>query len=348
MVAADPNQVMASTVASTLLGVVVDRADRIANRGRNSRIYRIRSGGQSFALKQYPSRQDDPRDRLQAEADALRLMEHSHIDCVPRVVAMDRQESWLLITWIEGSPVDNADEGDIDAADQFLSAVHTLRDTPEAQCLPLAAEACLSGAEIERQIRQRLGRLNTRRTSDQELGMFLESSFIPALDRVLQRVASKISAIGIAYDAVLPRTVQSLIPADFGFHNSLRQPDGSLVFLDFEYFGWDDPVKLAADFLLHPGMTLAPAARGRFRLAAERRHAHDLFFTNRLDALLPLFGLRWVLILLNEFLPERWESRVKAGAAASWTEEKRRQLIQARELLGHISSATEGHPGDAF
>ena len=115
-----------------------------------------------------------------------------------------------------------------------------------------------------------------------------------------------------------------------------------MAFLDFEYFGWDDPVKLTADFLLHPGMTLAPAARRSFRLAAERRYANDPGFGARLDALYVLFGLRWVLVLLNEFLPERWEARVKAGVGADWDEAKKRQLARAMELLGRMSKEAEG------
>ena len=68
----------------------------------------------------------------------------------------------------------------------------------------------------------------------------------------------------------MPHEWRSLVPSDFGFHNSLRRPDGSLAFVDFEYFGWDDPVKLTADILLHPGRPLAAPQRRRFRAAAAR------------------------------------------------------------------------------
>ena len=103
------------------------------------------------------------------------------------------------------------------------------------------------------------------------------------------------------------------MPSDFGFHNSLRRPDGSLAFLDFEYFGWDDPVKLTADILLHPGRPLQPTAAARFRRSGDALYGDDPAFAARLAAYLPLFGLRWVLILLNEFIPERWQRRVLAG-----------------------------------
>jgi hypothetical protein len=61
-----------------------------------------------------------------------------------------------------------------------------------------------------------------------------------------------------------------------------------------------------------------------------------------LAAFYPLFGLRWVLILLNEFIPERWRRRVLAGAGENWIEAKARQLLLARELLASISEGAGG------
>ena len=59
----------------------------------------------------------------------------------------------------------------------------------------------------------------------------------------------------------------------------------------------------------------------------------DPTFAQRLDALKPLFGLCWVLILLNEFVPERFARRAFAGAAVDAAAARERQLRRARELL---------------
>ena len=32
------------------------------------------------------------------------------------------------------------------------------------------------------------------------------------------------------------------------FTNIIKQNNNNLIFLDFEYFGWDDPLKLISDF----------------------------------------------------------------------------------------------------
>ncbi len=342
MTGGDGDIAVVTMIARTLLRAPIGRVERVASEGRNSRIYCVDSNGGRFALKQYLARPDDTRDRLRCETGALRLMARNGVLNVPRVAAIDVETRSALLTWVDGLPVRTVYETDISAANEFLSALHALRSAPEARDLPLAAEACLSAAEIERQIRARGARLADSCTDERELVSFLESSFSPLFERALTHAKAQLAAAGLAFAEPLPRPFQSLVPADFGFHNSLRRPDGTLAFLDFDYFGWDDPVKLTADFLLHPGMALGAAERNHFEAAARLRYGDDPAFGVRLEALLPLFGLRWVLILLNEFLPERWQRRVAAGISLDWGDAKRRQLVRARALLARLADDVDG------
>jgi hypothetical protein len=330
----------ATEVAGVLLGGAVE-VSRLATGGRNSRIWRVASGGGVFALKQYPSRRDDPRDRLATEVGALRLMERYRIDTVPRVLGVDGERGFALLSWIDGSDVTDVGDADLDAAVVFLAAIHELRATPWAAEQPPAAEACLAGHEIERQIQGRLARLRDVAGNEKELIDFIDNSVAAQLAAESPKAGRLVTAAGLAFDAELPQEWRSLVPSDFGFHNSLRRKDGSLAFVDFEYFGWDDPVKLTADILLHPGRPLRLPQRVRFRQAALRLYGGDPGFATRLSAYLPLFGLRWVLILLNEFIPERWQRRVLAGETGSWSDVKARQLDHARAFLASLSDKVE-------
>ena len=330
----------ARDVAQALIGQAVAVRHHPA-RGGNSRIYRVDCGEQAYALKQYPSRQDDPRDRLTTEVGALRLMEHYQVGGVPRVVGVDRDRGYALLSWIEGAEVAKLTDADIDAAVAFLASVHALRETPWAAEQPLASEACLSGEVIERQLSERLARLQGVAATEYDLIDFLEHSFMPERDGLVAKAKANMAAAGLDFAAELPQEQRSLVPSDFGFHNSLRRLDGSLAFVDFEYFGWDDPVKLVADVLLHPGWPLPLPQRRRFCQLALQLYGDDSVFAARLAALLPLFGLRWVLILLNEFIPEHWRRRVLAGLTKNWNDAKRRQLAHAREFLGTLSHKVE-------
>jgi hypothetical protein len=338
--ASDGGLAQATAVACALLGDDVE-VSRILSGGRNSRIWRVQNGKYTFALKQYPSRKDDPRDRLSTEVGALRLMERYGINTVPRVLGSDGERGYALLSWIDGIEVVDVNEADVDAAVGFLSAIHGLRTTPWAEQQPLAAEACLSGAEIERQIHGRIARLRGVAGNETELIEFIDNSVIGWLASESANAGRRAISAGLAFDAELPQEWRSLVPSDFGFHNCLRKQDGSLAFFDFEYFGWDDPVKLTADILLHPGRPLLPPQRRRFQTAAVRLYGDDAAFANRLSAYLPLFGLRWVLILLNEFIPERWQRRVLAGETGSWGDVKARQLAHARKFLAALPGKLE-------
>jgi len=339
--AADPNFVAAQGIAHGLLGGAAPTLDRVGG-GRNSRIYRVVSGARTFALKQYFSRQGDLDRRLSAEVSALRLMEQRGIDTVARVLAVNAERGCVLLSWLDGTQVGAATKRDIDLAVAFLCSIHALKSLTEAGGLSAAGEACLCGGEVERQIRARLTRLKERACGETSLFDFLDGTFVPAFERMLATSRAQLSRAGISFAEALEAERRSLIPADFGFHNCLRRSDGTLCFVDFEYFGWDDPVKLTEDFLLHPGMTLTPAMRRHLRAGAKRCYGSDPTFGDRLKALQPLFGLRWVLILLNEFLPERWEQRVNAGASTSWEEAKAWQLGKARSLLARLGQLDKG------
>jgi hypothetical protein len=335
----DPLQ-RATEIAGALVGNDV-QVSRLVTGGRNSRIWRVLSGERAFALKQYPPRRDDPRDRLSTEVGALRLMERHYIDMVPRVLGVDREEGYALLSWIDGSDVTEPRDADIDAAVGFLLSIHGLRISADAAEQPLAAEACLCGEEIERQIVDRLAQLRTVAAKEVELIDFIEYFIVQRLTAGSSLARQRITAGGLAFGAELPQERRSLVPSDFGFHNSLRRSDGSLAFLDFEYFGWDDPVKLTADILLHPGRPLPAHQRKRFRQAAVLLYGDDPAFASRLTAYLPLFGLRWVLILLNEFIPERWQRRILAGETGSWSDIKARQLSRARDYLASLPEKLE-------
>jgi hypothetical protein len=168
--------------------------------------------------------------------------------------------------------------------------------------------------------------------AEPELAAFLEDRFEPAL------AARRRIDPGFAVLAAGQRT---LSPSDFGFHNALRRPDGSLVFIDFEYFGWDDPVKLVCDFLWHPAVQLDAGERAAFLAASAATYGADPAYEARRRAYAPLIVLRWVAIVLNEFIPERWQRRVYVGQAEPWEVVKPRQLANAGGLLDRLESAAE-------
>lgn len=312
-------------IAESLAGRPIDQLTPCRS-GRNSRVYKVVCGNDTFALKSYPIRNSDPRDRFGTEVKALKFYEANHNPHTPRLLASNIPRGIVLMEWIDGCNVNAPVADDIDQALDFIDRTHAA-ETKGGDVFGLAAEPCLCGAGLERHLTLRLEKISSVAQQEPELNLFLVHKLQPALERARHH------AHDTTFSTLLPRRKQSLIPADFGFHNAIKTASGSVYFIDFEYFGWDDPVRLAADFLLHPGMTLDEENQDRFRRGVLDIFQADKQFERRLLHLLPLYGIRWTLILLNEFLPDRWQARAFAGETASWDEIKSQQLEKARISL---------------
>ena len=200
--------------------------------------------------------------------------------------------------------------------------MHILSQNIDKNNINIASECCLSVDELVNQIDNRL--LKLENNSFQELSTFIETAFKPLWTEVKDKSLFYWSIED--KENLLPVEKQTLSPSDFGFHNSLKRDDGSLTFLDFDYFGWDDPVKLTADFIWHPAMNLNKAIKNRWQEAMLKLFSDDKSFEDRFNAAMPLYGLRWALIILNEFLPGFADRRKEAGESKSYDIKKARQI----------------------
>ena len=314
----------ARKAAEELVGAAVT-AVLPAYAGANSRIFKVEAAHGPFALKNYPVRPGDTRSRAEVEWKALHFLSRHCNGAAPRPVARDAAGQFLLMEWIEGEPLKRHTPQDVLLATDFIGRIFASSADPEAAAFPLASEACLSAAIIVRQIEQRL----TALASEPALTVFLRETILPAL-------AAAKGAIPSA-DGELEQELRRLIPSDFGFHNALRQPDGRVRYIDFDYFGWDDPVKVAADFLLHPAMQLSTQEKIDFVAGLVRWLPADRGFLPRLAARLPLYALRWAMILFNPFRRDRAQDLPADANKRDALREER--IAKARNLIASRDDA---------
>lgn len=312
-------------VAQALLGCPVREVSLSAS-GANSRVTAIDAAGTRYGLKTYPDWRMAGSARCSAEWRSLEFLHGAGLSEVPRPIAHDPERAVLILEWIDGKPVDPIGEPELVQAADFLARIFALSDRPEAQTFPLASEACLSGAEIARQLADRRQAF----ASHAALDGFLAHRFDPALAAALDRAKAF-----PGFATALPEPSRRLIPADFGFHNALRESDGRIRFFDFDYFGWDDPVKLTADFLLHPAMRMTDEQKTDFAARMAALRPADGAFATRLRAYLPLFALRWALIVLNIFRRDRDPAALTAAQAAG-------QLAKAEAFVSEAERRMRG------
>ena len=319
----------------------VDRVTLKPRRG-NSRIFELESSdGKRYALKIYPDRQLDLRPRLETEFLATQFLEAAHFPVTP-TAAKDDGLNWAVYDWVLGKTQSFVDNAFIDQALEFLEHLWaTSRRSIGCADFSEASEACLSGAEIVSQIEQKVARLTL--VAPPEAILFLNHDLQPILFSCGETAHGLLSE---SFDIKLPPAQQTLSPLDFGAHNSIKDVNGRYIFIDFEYFGWDNPVKLVSDFYWHPAMNLTQELKARWLTGAKSIFMEHPSFIRRLDVFLPPIGIRWCLILLNEFLPSALARRVNADPSRleSTVSLLANQLRKSKELLQVVETLSANGP----
>lgn len=350
----DTQGVRIQDVVSELLGQQVVETERLPG-GRNSRIYKLTSPtGGPYVAKLYHRKEGGQRDRLEAEFSGLQFLWKNGVRCVPQPIAADRDHGCAVYGYIEGHeiPTQDVTTGDIDYAVEFLATLDSMKDKDGSRELSEAAEACFSVQAIVDNLQFRLDVLNglTQGLNNQgatcdDLRKFLASEFIPAFQQIKDWSAEMHSRSGAPVDLDLPVSERTLSPSDFGFHNAVRCDDGQIFFVDFEYFGWDDPAKMVSDFLLHPAMELGEDLKLRFAAGMLDHREAGMRLRKRVEVVYPLFALKWCLIFLNEFTPSGLERRrFAAESELNEAEIQAIQLNKSRSLLCKIKAEYERFP----
>lgn len=320
------------------------------NDGRNSKVYKVVCSDSSCcAVKVYFNRDSNKKDCLKNEFLSLSILQEKGIGNTPKPIAVDLNKGLAAYQFIEGKKILSSEttSSDIDAVSRFIFGLCALKNKIGG-AIPSAADACFSIQAIIENINQRLERLNNSPNTtpiEQECHRFLQNEFKLSFEKIVSWCKSCLNESKLSFADEIKQEDKILSPSDFGFHNALRQEDGKIFFLDFEYFGWDDPAKTIADFLLHPAMKLDDNLKQQFIQNMLGGLKENKTLAYRLEIVYPLFGLKWCTILLNEFVPEYF-SRREFSCAKSINKEKlqQEQLLKAKELLLKINKEYEYFP----
>ena len=134
----------------------ITEVSRVVGRG-NSQVFRVQHDNGIAALKAYPDLVLDRRSRRATEWLALNLL----TDCgqpVPTPLATSEKLNWSLLSWLSGVAPQPDDSQALQQALTFMRSLHRIsHDRPQGH--GLASEACMTPAEIARQIDERIQQL---------------------------------------------------------------------------------------------------------------------------------------------------------------------------------------------
>lgn len=312
------------------------RCEPIAG-GANNRVFRVTTCNGIVLLKMYFQHPDDRRNRVGAEYAFTQFAWDKGIRCIPKPFATDQEKCLAVYEFVHGSPVSvsNVSRALVQQAIDFFLSINSWKHDSQAVDLPPASESCFSLGEHLACIDQRLSRMREIQRSDQvacDAAEFVHSELIPFWDHLIKEVRRCAERIGIREHDTIPFAERCLSPSDFGFHNALLCSDGSALFIDFEYAGWDDPAKLICDFFCQPKVPISMDFMDFFLKGVTSGCAGSESVRMRRFLLQPIYRVKWCCIMLNDFLQTGCDRREFAGVGIT-SEIRQLQLRNARDIL---------------
>lgn len=272
--------------------------------GINNQVFCCKAGERSFVLKGYAANSAGEYDRFQAEVEFLNYASVVLPEFVPQLLGSDAASRSLVLETLVGDRFQEGthpSEEDIESALIFMRRLNEDTDLAKMHVNGSAADGFLKLTDHLLNIEQRVGKMsvehlpaNFRANADG-----LTKCLRRELD-YLQESAAILIAKGYCEDVLDPIN-RCVSPSDFGFHNAIRTPKG-IKFFDFEFAGWDDPVKTVADFDLQPRVPL----KIRAKVLSKSLPQWGKGLEERYNVLFPILKLKWACIILAVLDPDRY------------------------------------------
>jgi thiamine kinase-like enzyme len=308
--------------------------------GSNNQLYRIdtREGKRLLAKKYFP----DNRSRLEREYSVLTVLSDQSFNEVPFPVArLDELETGVY-SFIEGQRVASSDftHDHIEKIAAYLAKLHDVKRDAVSREIPMGFMSARSFSEVIALIRGRFAPFVGAKLEifPTNLRYFLkEEAVIELIESLLETFIRNHDAEHL--DRQLPSDDLRLTSVDFGAHNMLWRADGSLVVLDFEYGGWDHPLRVIADFLSHEKNQAMGSENMEYFVAEYlRRSPLSKEILRELNDYRYLSHLEWMMVYLSSMLPDKLARLAFAKGSSHDTEEYiERQIAKARERISRLS-----------
>lgn len=298
--------------------------------GANNQVCKVVTSDNTYFLKCFaPSY--SAQYKLQNEFSFTQALFNAGIERVSTPLYYDKELLIALYQFIEGRPVTTITDWHINEAVEFI--IHSNSNDTLTEKLNIASESpnTLYGfIEI----------VQTRLTN-------LASATVPKhcetpLKDILTQVQHKLFALKQQTDDSWHHIIErSCVSAsDFGFHNAIEEHH-QVTFIDFEYAGLDTPWKLICDFYAQPAIPIPlsylPHLLELSIFSTVKRQPANFAIVFELTL------LKWVLIMLNEFLPHvqarrkfSWNNSCINSTEQQLNKAQEKQLAKSAQYLSEI------------
>ena len=302
----------------------------------NSKIYKITTQDKKqYSLKIYPNLINENFNRIDAEFSAYKYLNQKSFYRIPVPIKKFNYANASLFSWIDGKKRIKKNEQSLK---QIINLVIKLKNISSPSIFSnfnYAKEAVYNKKIIINDIDVRyknLISLTPKNTLELEFISFLKNNFIYLYKKIKKKLYN-INDKNLCID----KNNLILSPSDLGYNNMIIK-NTNLYFFDFEYFGFDDPVKLTSDFLWHPSNNLSNKLNQIWLSQMYKLFRDDKKFNNRLNAYHYLYGIKWILIILNIFDPVNKNRIINAKSMnkKQYNDNRKKQLKLAIQYYNKI------------
>ncbi len=269
---------------------------KIINEGRNNKVFKIIFRNKNYILKFYDKELNNSKSRFLREVEFYKYIKKIKYKNTASIIDHSKKELYILFTFIKGNKISKINSNHYNQINNFLKFINKNKTT-----YPLTAiDACLSIKDHINLLEKKFSKLSKIISINKSLNTFYNSQLLIKKSQVLSEIYSNLTESIINKKYSKNKLVVS--PSDFGFHN-IKLHQKEIFFFDFEYSGLDDPLKLICDLIAHPYPDFEMSKSKINKLLKNFELSQkDIFIFN---LLLPLHKLKWCLIILNDFIPEK-------------------------------------------
>lgn len=312
------------------IGAEADSLERLSG-GINNNVFACRSDNRRWVIKGYPDFDSHRPDRMQAEIEFLEYASRVAEGFTPSLIEVDRQRRCTVMEHISGDTYSEGaipGEEDIRHAFTFFNRLNSEIGLAKKMVHLDASEGFLS---LKGHMENVIGRIALMDTEH------LPHKYKSRSSRILNKLHSDSEKIALSLDRkvrsgriedAIRADERCISPSDFGFHNAIRT-FGGVVFIDFEFAGWDDPAKLCVDFTLQQRN---PVILNPLDVASVLFPDRKIIMTERIHAMKDILLLKWVCIILSIFNPERLFNMMSRDS----NEDCSCDLIVSRQLARYL------------
>lgn len=303
------------------------------NKGMSNKLFTLKNKkGDKLLLKIYYS-----QDGFERETKALSFLNKHGFSNVPKPYYISREDKLAVYSFEEGVSKTSLElnREDIIKMASFVASINNIKKQDIDEKFSEASGASFSYQGFIDYAETRLAKFE-KGLSDKGLSPLIKEF---AKSEPTEMVRKKIEALKNSLGKeVITRCIDDdyirLSSADFGPHNIIFQDNGNLIFIDFEYFGYDDPLMVIAEFAVHDQTMKVPDKLKKLFVAEYLKKTEwSEEFVGRLPILIKIINLCWMAIFLNSITKKGLKQMVFADKNFNQDEFILRQIAKFKERL---------------